>query len=152
MKRENFNRILFVLIFLSTIYANGIFAQTDRSLAQTEISLGTDNSFGTYTFAIGSHSPKGYGFELMPFFGLDDESGIMANFTISNLVTKDQPATFFSFGGGVCEHGIFWGNVGGGVKVKLSEAFGTRTEVRYYNDFRGELSGLILFAGMAVYL
>lgn len=152
MKQENFYRILFALIFLSAININGVFAQTDQSRAQAEISLGTDNSLGTFAFAIGSHSPKGYGFELMPFFGMDNESGIMGNVVISNLVTKDQPATFFSFGGGVCEHGIFLGNVGGGVKIKLSEEFGTRTEVRYYSDFHGELSGLILFAGLAIYM
>lgn len=152
MKQANFYRTVLILIFLSAINTGTIFAQTNQSRAQGEFSLGTDNSLGTFAFTIGSHSPKGYGFELMPFFGLDDESGIMGNVVISNLVTKDQPATFFSFGAGVCKHGIFLGNVGGGVKIKLTEEFGTRTEVRYYNDFQGELSGLILFAGLAVYL
>ncbi len=152
MSLDNIGRLIFSIVFFTILSGHALFAQSDQPRAQGEFSLSTDNSLGTYAFTIGTHSPKGYGFELMPFFGLDDDSGVFGNIILSKLVTKDQPATFFSFGAGVCKHGTLLGNVGGGVKIRLTETFGTRTEVRYYSDFQGELSGLTLFAGLAIYL
>jgi len=72
---------------------------------------------------------------------------LLGNFSL-NFPTNKRFIPFATIGYGVCIHGVGFFNVGGGIKIRLTEKLGIRAQGVYWSN---DVSGGYIFAGISYF-
>jgi len=116
-----------------------------KGAKRTELAVSFSPSPGGM-ISISRYSTYGIGLELNSvFMPIEDELDaiISGNFILSPpIISKAIP--FGTIGLGICIHGVPFFNFGGGIKIRLTDQLGIRTEYRYYLESGYGGIGIIL--------